>query len=112
MTISVKQGNLHVLQTGAVLVTNNEPTTIIIDGNYSIKILYVDDPENKEQKISTQQNEKGISIELKNFSNPLGTSTTTPLPVAQQGDLTISISLMVTAVGAVKILYYGIYLGA
>ena len=111
MTISVKQGNLHVLQTGTVLVTDNEPTTITIDDNYSIEILYVDDPESKEQNISIQQTKTGISIELKNFNNPLGTSTTRPIPIAKQGELTISISLMVTTVGLVKSLYYGIYIG-
>ena len=111
MNISVKQGNLQVVQTGTVLISNNEPTTILIDNNYRIEIKYTDEAENKDQNISAHPIENGVAIELKNFNNPLGTTTTTPLPIATRGTQTISISLTVTAIGVAKILYYGIYLG-
>ena len=111
MIVTVKQGNLNVIQTGAILVSNNEATTITVDNDYNIMIYYKDDQNDKTQDISVQAREKGISIELKNFNNPLGTSTTSPIPIAKQGQQTIYISLTVTAIGQAKILYYGLYLG-
>lgn len=109
MTVTVKQGNYQVLQTGSVLVANNESTTITIDSEYSIIIRYIEDLEDKTQNISAKLEKHGVSIDLKNFNNPLGTTTNTPIPIATQGSQTIYLSLTVTAVGKAKILVYGLY---
>ena len=109
MIVSVTQGRLQVVQTGSVLVSNNEQTTITIDGNYNIIITYLDDSEDTVQNISVKPNDSGVTLMLKNFNNPLGTSTTTPIAIATQGDQTIYISLSVVAIGVAKILTYGLY---
>lgn len=111
MVVSVKQGGLQVVQTGSVLVSNNEQTTITIDGNYNIVINYIDDSENSNQTISAKPNDSGVTLELKNFNNPLGTSTTTPIAIATRGEQTIYISLGVVAIGVAKVLTYGLYVG-
>lgn len=109
MVISIKQGKLTVVQTGTVLISNNESTTITIDNNYNIVIVYKDDPIENKQNISATPNNMGVTIELKNFNNPLGTSTTSPIPIATQGKNTIYIAMSVFAIGVSKVLVYGLY---
>ena len=111
MTVVVKQGELQVIQTGSVLISNNSPTTIILDNSYTIVIKYKDDAKDTQQNMSAEANERGITIELKNFNNPLGTTTTAPIPIAAQGNLTIYISLSVITIGVAKVLTYGLYSG-
>lgn len=109
MNITVKQGKYQVMQTGSILVSNNESTKIIIDNNYTIEVKYTDDTDNKEPRISASPNDSGVILELINFGTPLGTTLRAPLPIATQGDQVISISLTLTTIGAAKILLYGIY---
>lgn len=112
MIVSVQQGNLQVIQTGSVLISNNEPTTFRIDGDYRIIINYKDSKENSTQDMAANPIENGISIDLINFNNPLGTSTTSPIPIAKQNNRTIYIALTVHAIGEAKVLTYGIYVGS
>lgn len=111
MQVSIKQGNYEVVKTGSVLITNNEQTVITIDSNYNIVITYKDDPEDSAQGISFSPYESGVKLEVKNFNNPLGTSTTSPIAIASKGEQTIYLSLSVVAIGVIKVLTYGIYLG-
>lgn len=111
MTVTVKQGNLQVVQTGTVLISNNESTTITLDESYEIVLSYKDDTSDTAQNISAKPLANGVSLELKNFNNPLGSATISPIAIASQGTQTIFLSFSVAAVGKSKILTYGIYLG-
>lgn len=111
MNIVIKQGDLQVVQTGTVLVSNDESTLLIIDNNYKLKISYKNDTDSEKQEIKVLPQNEGVEIELKNFNNPLGTATTAPMPIAQKNEEKMYLSLAVSVIGTVKMLTYGIYLG-
>lgn len=111
MNIIIKQGALSVIQSGTLIVSNNETTSFLLDNTYNISIVFKDDISDTNQAITPKSIKNGVEIELKNFNNPLGTSTKKPIPLASRNDDTVYLSLCVTAIGTTKILAYSIYLG-
>ena len=111
MNLRIKQGDLEVLASGTIHINNNESTIITIDDALNIKISYVDDEENPEQKINSRAIGKEVFLELRNFNNPLGTATKKPLSIAKMNDKTLGLSFSVVAIGECKVLSYTIYLG-
>ena len=110
MEITVRQGNMAVLQTGSVLVINREHTELTLDGGYTITLTYTDDPQIGEQKIHAEPHDGGVTLELINFNNPAGSATSKPIAIATVGSQTIYITLAVTAISTTKLLTYGLYL--
>lgn len=111
MNLRIKQGDLEVLASGTIHINNNESTIISLDEELNIKISYMDDKENLEQKINTRATGKDVFLELKNFNNPLGTATIKPLSIAKMDDKTLGLSFSVVAIGECKVLSYTLYLG-
>ncbi len=111
MNISIAQGNLQLLVSGVIHITDNESTKITLDNQFEIVIQYVDDAEKSEHKLELKKTDQGIAITLINFNNVLGTATNKPIGIASTEEETIYITLSVTAIGTVKILSYALYLG-
>ena len=111
MNISVKQGELTMVHSGQALVSNNDTTTLIIDGSYHININFIEDGDDKTQGLSINPISNGVDVDLKNFNNPLGTATTNPIAIAKQNNQTIYLALGATSIGTTRILTYCIYIG-
>ena len=108
MEYEVKQGDLTVVKTGSVLVYNNSPTIITINGDYSIEIEYEDYEKNEEQDIKIKATDKGVKFVLVNFKNPLGTCVGHPLKIATRGETKIYFAFAVYQLGVAKILYFNV----
>ena len=106
MEITIKQGNLQVLTTNSIIVPKGYETTIILDNEFEISVIFVDG-KNQEIKKESIKN-RGIRITLIAFNNSLGTSTINPIPIAKRNDKTVYMSICVYAINNVKILTYTI----
>ena len=111
MNVSTRQGNLLVVHSETVLVYNNEPTTIVLDGGYTITLNYEDGNAESEQELSVNPSDVGVTITLKNFTNPLGSATAKPIAFAKQHNNTLYLSFSAHSIGTTKMVHYTICMG-
>ena len=112
MNVSTRQGNLLVAHSETVLVYNNEPTTIVLDGGYTITLKYEDSSTSENNHgISDAPTDAGVLITLKNFTNPLGTATASPIAFAKKNDQTLYITFSAHLIGNAKMVHYSICVG-
>ena len=104
MEILIKQNNLKVLTTNSIIVPEGYETTINLGDEFHISIIFMEG--NKQEIKKENVGDNGIKITLVAFNNYLGTSTTKPIAIAQNGNNTIYISLCAYAINKVKMLTY------
>ena len=87
MNVSTHQGDLRIVHSETVFVYDNNPTTIVLDGNYTITLNYEDGNAESEQELSVNPSDAGVAIKLRNFT------------------------FSVHSIGTTKMVHYTIYMG-
>lgn len=107
--MNIKIGNYDVHSNGTVIGIVNEPITFQIE-NLTFEFHFLDDKEDKEQKMTTEIPEDGtrLILNFKNFNNSLGTGNLSPLKVANLNNREFLLSYRVYALtdNAGKMLHY------
>ena len=111
MNVSTHQGDLRIVHSETVFVYDNNPTTIVLDGNYTITLNYEDGNAESEQELSVNPSDAGVAIKLRNFTNPLGSATAKPIAFAKQHNKTLYLSFSVHSIGTTQMVHYTIYMG-
>lgn len=111
MKIEAKNGELLLAKTDTIIVGENEDLTLTFDEQFVVIFHFKEDSTIQENKMDFEDLDTGIRINLVNFNNPMGISTTRAIQFATADEKPVYIAFAVYSIGKTKVLHYNIYTG-
>lgn len=98
MEVTVSQGKKTLLTTVSIVLISGESVEIKIPPDIIIQLSFLENKEEKQSMSFSIENEK-LKVVLKNFTNPLGSSTRNPIEIGTIDNKKLYMHFIIHAIG-------------